>query len=153
MLEENQITLFIILGTVVLILATYLGFIFNKLKIQKEITAIKEMEYQEAVRKREESIVESLGLIARALINEQCDLSEGCIRIKKLKEIIPRLEDNKDLKIFNQMYAEIEKFPILEARNSQSSQEKFKQDKERFKIEDIYKIQIINTCKTLLDCI
>lgn len=153
MLEENQVIIFIALSTIVFVLSIYLGFVFNKLKVQKKISEQKELEYQNALVKREESIIESLGILARAVINEQCDLSEGCIRIKKLKEIIPRLEDNKDLKIFNLMYAEIEKFPTLEARNSQSASEKFNQDKERFKIEDIYKTQIVNASKTLLDCL
>jgi hypothetical protein len=153
MLQENQMILFISLAIVVFGLSIYLGFIFNQLKKQKELSLLKEKEYQEALKKREESILESLRLLSRAIINEQCEISEGCIRITKLKVIIPKLEENKDLKIFNQMYTEIERFPILETRNALSSKEKFNQDKERFRIEDIYKDQIIKACSSLLEAI
>lgn len=153
MIEDNQILVFSLLAVVVFVLSTYLGFLYNKLRMQKKYIELKEIEYKEAIEKRESSIKESLFQISRAVINDQCEVSEGCIRITKLKEIIPSLEEIEELKVFNHMFSEIEKFPYLEARDELSKQEKFKQDNERFAIEDKYRDRIKQGCKDLLEAI
>ena len=47
------------------------------------------------------------------------------------------------------MYEEIKKFPTHEARNKQSKQETFNQDKERCRIEDKYRDRMLKSLELL----
>lgn len=148
-IQENQIFLFSTLSVVVFVLATYLGFLLNKVKLQKKMNALRDQELETLRKQREQSIRESIIMIARAVVNEQCEVSEGVIRIKNLSDIIGM--DSLDiLKSINEMYERIKDFAILEERNSMPKQEKFNQDKKRFAIEDEYSAEVKKACKSIL---
>lgn len=150
LIQENQIIIFTFLAVIVFVLGTYLGFLINKVKLQKKMNDLRDQEIEQLRREREQSIKESIEILARAVINEQCEISEGCIRIKKLSEIID-FNISSELYVINKMYEEIKHFPILEERNTLSKQEKFNQDKKRFSIEDKYSAEIKMACKRILN--
>lgn len=150
-MQDYQTFIFTFLAIVVFILATYLGFLVNKLKIQKKVSKLHQLELDKLKQERELSIKESIAILSRAVINEQCEVSEGCIRIKKLLEIIEVDIDPSLIEPIESMYEQIKEFAILDERNALSKQEKYRQDKKRFAIEDRYQLQVKEACACLLE--
>lgn len=149
-IQENQILIFTLLSVIVFTLATYLGFVLNKVKVQNKINKLHLQEIEQLRIQRELSIKESIRILAKAVRDEQCEISEGCIRIVKLCEIID-LQNLKGFDVFNELYQEIKDFPFLEQRESLSKQEKFGQDNKRFAIEQKYEKRIKSACGDILN--
>jgi hypothetical protein len=143
---ENQVTIFSILAVIVFVLATYLGFLLNKIRIQKSINQANQQQLEKLKQDRENSVKESLEIIAKAVIQKQCEISEGCIRIKKLMDSIDMYQGFDGHEVFDKMYDEIKDFAILEERKKLTKQEKFTQDNQRFAIEKRYETQISHAC-------
>lgn len=78
---------------------------------------------------RFERILESVEIIAKAMLSEQCDLSEGVLRLKPLLDVL-----GKPLNRFTAMWAlfeTVQDMPILEARKQLKRNERMKFDLER----------------------
>ncbi|WP_334014137.1 DUF2489 domain-containing protein [Alteromonas sp. S167] len=134
------VALLIILG-----LGFYAGKMLFLLKQQKA--------RQEATRQsRVENITESLVLIAKAMEQQQCDLSEGVIRIVNLLNALP-IVDQPDYKTkYPHIYAlftEVSGFAILEERQKLSKAERRKQDIAREQIESEYESKVLSELPAL----
>ncbi|MFT2092820.1 DUF2489 domain-containing protein [Paraglaciecola sp. 2405UD69-4] len=112
-------------------LAFYAGSLLFKLKAQT-------LQKEKTTQKRVENIVESIQTIALAIEQQQCNLSEGCIRLTHLLECLP-IADKPDFKAqypgLYELYAAVEHLPTHEKRKAQSKQETWKQDLFREEIE------------------
>ncbi len=94
---------------------------------------------------------ESIKVIAQCMIEEQVELSEGSIRIKVLLDhVAPHLHDHPTFSIFSKMYTATEHMPTHEARKHADKKLIRKLDKERFKLEDDHKEEILKATKELL---
>ncbi|WP_301098338.1 DUF2489 domain-containing protein [Otariodibacter sp.] len=74
-------------------------------------------------------VSESIEIIAKAMLSDQCDLSEGVLRLKPLLDVL-----GKSLKNFPAMwelYQVVEDMPILDARKQLKRNERMKLDLER----------------------
>ena len=80
---------------------------------------------------------ESARIVALAVTQKQCDLSEGCLR---LRYILSQLED--EYEVLELMGEELSPFATHQARNDLDVQTKFQQDKLRFEIEKKYENQL-----------
>lgn len=113
----------IILAILILVsLTAYAVSLFLKLQKQKK-------QIQQAKNARYHNVVESIDIIARAMLAEQCDFSEGVLRLKPLLDVL-----GKKLSAFPAMWAlyqVVENMPILEARKHLKRNERMKLDLER----------------------
>lgn len=112
--------------------------IFFLLKLQKEQRA-KENEALQKAKEKESYILDSLDIITKALLQEQCEISEGCIRIRMLlisSKMIDHLKE--DYRVFEQMYQELKDLKTHKDRASLSSRERMQEDKKRFSVESEY---------------
>ena len=130
----SGIAVLIILG-----LGFYAGKLLFLLKQQKA--------KQEATRKsRVHNITESVVLIAKAMEQQQCELSEGVIRIVNLLNALP-LVTPPDFKAqypqIHALFTEVSGFAILEARQKLSKSERRKQDMAREQIESEYESKVL----------
>ena len=134
------VALLIILG-----LGFYAGKMLFLLKQQKA--------RQEATRQsRVENITESLVLIAKAMEQQQCDLSEGVIRIVNLLNALPIVEHPDYKTKYPHIYAlftEVSGFAILEERQKLSKAERRKQDIAREQIESEYESKVLSELPAL----
>lgn len=134
------VALLIILG-----LGFYAGKMLFLLKQQKA--------RQEATRQsRVENITESLVLIAKAMEQQQCDLSEGVIRIVNLLNALPIVEQPDYKTTYPHIYAlftEVSGFAILEERQKLSKAERRKQDIAREQIESEYESKVLSELPAL----
>ncbi|MGX2974710.1 DUF2489 domain-containing protein [Ursidibacter arcticus] len=113
----------IILAVLVLIsMAGYAISLFMKLnRQQKQLKQAKNARYL--------NILDSIDVIARAMLVEQCDFSEGVLRLKPLLDVL-----GKKLSQFSAMwelYQVVESMPILEERKTLKRNERMKLDLER----------------------
>lgn len=146
LLEYQYVTISILL-LIILLLSIGITYYYNDLKEKQKLIA----EYKEKEEQRIGDIHESLRIIALATIQDQCEISESCIRIHHLLKKTPAIDTSKiDYHIFKNLYQEIKKFATHEERKSLSNQERFNQDKERFSIEEQYKESYHLACEHLL---
>ncbi len=125
---------------VILGLGFYAGRLLFLLKQQKK-------RKNDATNARIANITESIILISKAMEQQQCDLSEGVIRIVNLLNALP-LNNPPDFKAkfphTHALFVEISGFAVLEARQQLSKQERRKQDKAREQIESEYESKVLD---------
>lgn len=130
----SGIALLIIIG-----LGFYAGKLLFLLKQQKA--------QQEATRYgRVKSISESIALIAKAMEQQQCELSEGVIRIVNLLNALPLVEPpnyKAQYPHIHSLFIEVSGFAILEARQKLTKVERRKQDLAREQIESEYESKVL----------
>lgn len=135
----------------VLILVSLAGYAFHlmmKLRLQKKREQALIEEAKVAQKARYLRILDSLDVIARAMISEQCDLSEGVLRLKPLLDVL-----GKKLSHYTAMwelYQVVENMPILEERKQLKRNERMKLDLEREAKEVELSEQIKLECQQLL---
>lgn len=128
MSQEYYVYVFIALGFVVLVpLAFYAGKLLFQLQQQdKARSKIRE--------DRVNNITESIQTIAFAMSQQQCNLSEGAIRLVNLLESLP-IPSQPDWKItypaLFSLYDSVKLLPTHEARAALSRQQRAEQDQSR----------------------
>ncbi len=114
--------LIILAVLIMLSLAGYAITLLVKLNRQKK-------QLQQAKNERYQNIIDSIDVIARAMLADQCDFSEGVLRLKPLLDIL-----GKKLSVFPAMWAlyqVVESMPILAERKNLKRNERMKLDLER----------------------
>ncbi len=152
-MTSSYVVLFGILGLIVLALSVYLGVLYGKLRVQKQAKLAQDKKVEQLLKEREETIIESLDTIALALSQGQCEPTEGCIRIKRLVDEIEVLRDEDGIAAFHEMYEEVKDFATLQDYKDLSKQERFKQDNQRYAIEEKYNQRILTASKNLRNLI
>ena len=133
---------FILLGAAFLIIAPlgyYAGTLLYKLKQQN----IK----KEQVRLgRVDTITDSIIVIVKAMQQQQCELSEGVIRIVRLLEALPISPQpvyRNDYPHTYSLFTEVSSFAILEERKQLPKKERMAQDLKRGQIESEFESKVL----------
>ena len=123
----TEIILLLIGAVIIIALGIYAGKMLFLLKQQKH-------RRESARNKRIESMLESIQTIAFAMQQQQCNYSEGAIRICSLLKALP-IEDIPDYSLIyphlHSLFDKVKDFPTHEERNALSKQERRQQDKLR----------------------
>jgi hypothetical protein len=142
-------TINIILGTagviVIVGLAIYAFRLMSQVKSQKD-------KRQAARMKRVASMQSSIQTIAFAMQQQQCDLSEGVIRICRLLEampVVPHPDYAKDFPYIHELFEKVKTYPTHEARSLLSKVQRREQDKERQEIESQLESKILTETEAL----
>lgn len=138
--------LFIILGAAIIIgLGVYAFRLMSLVKSQEE--------KQQAVRsKRVASMQESIQTIAFAMQQQQCDLSEGVIRICRLLEAMPvdpHPDYAKEFPFTHELFEKVKTYPTHEARSLLTKPQRREQDKERQELESQLESKILKETEGL----
>ena len=150
-MTTQTLIIFILLALVVLGLSIYLGVLYSKLRAQNK-ALIKARETAEiAIKERRKDIEMSLDTLALVIMQDQCEPTEGCIRVKKLIDEVEEYRDHPELEVFHTMYAEVKDFAIKEDYRNLSRQDAFKQDNKRFQVEEKYLSALKDASKSLRD--
>ena len=149
--------LWAVLSGIALIIIVGLGFYAGKLLFMLR----QQKARQEAARQsRIANITDSIIVIAKAMEQQQCDLSEGVIRIVNLLNALP-INSPPDFKAqypqVHALFTEVSGFAILEARQQLPKNERRKQDIAREQIESEYESKVLDElpplkayCETLI---
>jgi hypothetical protein len=109
---------------IVLLLAFYAGNLLYKLRGQTRIN-------RQRTTERIETIVQSIKTIASAMSQQQCNMSEGCIRLYRLLETLPLKERPDFGSIYvgvYSLYSDVNGLASHEKRKELSSHERHVQD-------------------------
>ncbi|MBL4741983.1 MAG: hypothetical protein COB75_03570 [Idiomarina sp.] len=112
---------------IIMALAFYATKLVRRLKYQNQLRDV-------AVQKRVDRIDESIITIAKAMQQEQCPLSEGCLRIVVLLDHRPESVEYdyaKDYPAMHEMYDKIKHMPTHENRKKFPKKKIREMDKER----------------------
>ncbi len=124
-----KIFLIVLAALILISLAGYAIHLMLKLRIQKRREKALLEEAKQAQKERYLRILESIDVIAKAMMSEQCDLSEGVLRLKPLLDVLGR-----KLSQYTAMWAlyqVVENMPILDERKKLKRNERMKLDLER----------------------
>lgn len=138
-------------------LAFYAGQLLYKLNTQKKYIAQQQLKKQQQLAKsrqqRNLKLADSIHLIARAMNEEQCEFSEGCLRIWVLMSQYS-FEQEQDLTErypgIYAMYDVVKDMPTHEARKKYSKKDVFKQDTARWRAEEANTAAIKADCEKLI---
>ena len=149
-----QTTLIITAIAIVLVLATYAGWLHYKLwKLKKEKTAQKGQvaTYDPNPGSgRKVSIEKTLYVLADALINEKMTHTEGCLRICATANNLEDIETfRKEYGVLFRVAEATAHFPILDDWQALSREEQKRYTRERKEIEDKYKDAVEEAVKRL----
>jgi hypothetical protein len=140
-----NIAFFLVALSIIAGLAFYAGSLMCKLRTQQQLR-------NQKTQQRIDNISESIQTIAKALEQQQCNLSEGCIRLFHLLEALP-VKDKPD---FSQqftglysLYEQVKDFPTHNVRKSQSKRETKQQDLQREELESQLESQILKDVSVL----
>lgn len=151
MLELYFWPILITLVIVIVGLSFLAGRLWRQISDHKRIQTKQIQEKMAKEVERKEFVEESLRIITKSMLEGQCDLSEGCIRVRMLIERTDNIDaKNEEFKVFFDMYEEIKHFKTHEARKELSKQELFNEDKERLKIEERYRDLLLEASRRLL---
>ena len=91
---------------------------------------------QEAAVARAKNLQVSIDAISRAVVSDQCDVSEGAMRLKPLMDAVdPAWADRSDLQPILHLAEALADQPIKDARKALPKQERMRFDLERMKLE------------------
>lgn len=128
-------------------LAIYAGMLFARLKRQQEMQL-------QAINARNERILDSVRVIAHAVLEGQCDYSEGAIRLTNLLDALQIKEGRAFAAEFPGLYSLYEKvkeMPTHEARRALKRNEVMKLDLERSGYEAELETQLLKDVAQLKD--
>ena len=120
-------------------LSFYAGYLVFRLRTQQKLR-------KQKTQQRINKIFQSIQTIAKTLEQQQCNLSEGCIRIFHLLEALP-VKNKPDysqqfIGIYS-LYNQVKDFPTHDVRKAQSKIETKKQDLQREELEAQLESQIL----------
>ena len=126
-------------------LSFYAGNLVLRLRTQQKLR-------KQKTQQRINKIFQSIQTIAKTLEQQQCNLSEGCIRIFHLLEALP-VKNKPDysqqfIGIYS-LYNQVKDFPTHDVRKAQSKIETKKQDLQREELEAQLESQILRDVSVL----
>ncbi|MBU2113864.1 MAG: DUF2489 domain-containing protein [Gammaproteobacteria bacterium] len=150
---NSTILLLLAAAVIVAALAFYAGKLLWQLQQQTKQRQQDELQYQQKLADKRRYLTDSIILICRAMLEQQCELSEGALRVWVLLDHLqPDRQPDPVLSYpgLHQMYQVVKDMPTHEARKQQTKQQLFQQDKIRLNAEQELKQAILADSKALL---
>jgi len=123
-------------------IAVLAGFIIRQLRTL-QASKRRQEKAENFQKKRRDSMVESLQVLAMAVEAEQMEYSEACLRIKGLLDHVkPELLQQAPFEVFQEVHDLIQHMPTHQARQDTETRFVEKMDKERLAIEEAHASRI-----------
>lgn len=141
--------LIILAVLIVLSLAGYAIYLWGKVNNQQALEKELRKQAEQEKKARFERIIESIEVIAQAMRTEQCDLSEGVLRLKPLLDVLGQKLTNYSA--MWALYELVQDMAILEERKTLKRNERMRQDLAREAKEAELFEQIQAECRQLIE--
>lgn len=150
-----QLILFILALVIIVALAGYALFLHREVKKkQLEVLEADNAERklaQENLDKRNNSIISDIRFISQALITDQCEVTEGVLRIHHLADAIDSdLMLQPEFSTLHEHFNQCKDMAIKDAYKQLSKKQRFQQDNQRFRLEEQNKDGVIIEAKLLI---
>lgn len=144
----SEMTAWLLLGAAVIVVVGLAGYAMTLWREVKRREAFR----RDEIRRANDNCLESLGLIAHAMLNDQVDPTEGSLRCKVLLEIIdPRLLDRGDFCVFGEVHQRTVHLHTHAARQALTPRERLKEDRQRLAVEDELRERVMDAARAVLD--
>lgn len=144
--------LVIIAVIVVLALAAYAGWLLWRLYRQRRFQRGQEAEYRRRKKEHEDYLIDSIHLIARSMLQDELDLSEGVIRLTYLLDTLGLPEEERAaFSALDGLHEKVKGFDTHEARRRLPSDERLRQDSEREAHELEHREAVLGAVRQLVD--
>ena len=136
-------TLIVLLAVFCILMFGLVGWLYMRQRAALKINQARIAGLQDMLKKQYQHRVESIGVIASAMMDKQCEYTEGCIRLKQLVEQVePEILGKEEFKVIKLMYSETEHMPIKEQWTQLDKTAKQKFTQQRFKLEAKHEVAI-----------
>ncbi len=144
-------TLLIILAvTVVIPLAWYAWSLTRKVQAMEEQQEREEAEAAMQLRKYQEELISDIRFVSRSVLQQQCDITEGVLRLEYLlKGLDPDVWHMDELASLRAHHTATRSMPILDEYKALTPKQQFKIDKERLTLEHDNRLTIERDLKWL----
>jgi len=139
---------------VILGLAFYAGILISKIKIQTKRNEQQKAEQQAKKQQRNDTICDSIRVIALATTQKQCNVSEAAIRLTVLLETLvleTAIDVDKEYPALSALFHKVKTMPTHEKRKSVPTKELKKLDQQRLAFEMELEEKIIAETFLLVD--
>ncbi|GAB2799952.1 DUF2489 domain-containing protein [Halomonas shantousis] len=107
---------------------------------------------RDEIRRANENCLESLDVIARAMLADQVDLIEGALRCKVLLEIIePQLVERSRFHVFAEVHRRAGHLHTHSARQALSPRQRLEEDRERIALEEELRAPLQQAAHAVVD--
>ncbi|WP_340148191.1 DUF2489 domain-containing protein [Modicisalibacter xianhensis] len=146
--EMSETAAWLMLGAGVIVFIALSSYATKLWREVKRREALKKDE----VRRANDNCLQSLELLATAMLNDQVDPIEGSLRCKVLLEIIdPALIERSGFRIFGEVHQRTSHLHTHSARRELSPRERMREDRERLAVEDELRDSILQAARNVLD--
>lgn len=105
---------------------------------------------QQLQQQQKQQLLEAINIIARTMVEQDLNSTEGCIRLRVLLEKLdPELLESDEYKVIDDMYQRSKEFATHKARRSLPITERLIQDQQREAMEEELKQEIKNAAQAL----
>ncbi len=134
----------IILGLLIIaLLAGYAWHLTRQVKVVEQRQQEEEAQAAMQLRNRQLELLQDIRFIARSVLDEQCEITEGVLRIQYLMSALdPAVWERDELCAVRSHYQSTSSMPILDAYKQLSRKEQFKLDQQRWALENENKTAI-----------
>lgn len=140
------------LAVVCVSLAVYIVYLLRQNKQRKQEHSDVSEAYAASALKQRTYLIDSIRIISRGILEDQCPLAEGCIRIKVLLDnLSPQLHQQDTLAVIELVYGKTEHIPMLDEWKKLSSEDKRKYQQELESVERQHAEAIRAAAKLLRD--
>lgn len=122
-----------------LIIALLAGYAWH---LTRKVNAVKQRQQEEEaqaalqLRNRQLDLLQDIRFIARSVLDEQCEITEGVLRIQYLLSALdPTVWEQDELRAVRSHYQSTASMPILDAYKQLPRKEQFKLDQQRWALE------------------
>lgn len=152
-MSQSTQLLLILIG--VLLIVGLSWFIYRMVKKERQQKADRIAQLTEIENKAQEQrdyLVESVRVISLAIRDDQCEMAEGCIRLKVLLDhLAPTLHQHEDFSIINEMFEATKHMPILDEWKKLKLRQRFELTVERENLEKEHRDAILNAATKLAE--
>lgn len=122
-----------------LIIALLAGYAWHLTRKVKAVTQRQQQEEAQAalqLRNRQLELLQDIRFVARAVLDEQCEITEGVLRIQYLLSALdPTVWEQDELRTTRSHYQSTASMPILDAYKQLPRKEQFRLDQQRWALE------------------
>lgn len=144
----SNTTAWLLLGSVVVIVG---GLGIYALSLWREVKR-RDLLRHEEVRRANDNCLESLDVIARAMLADQMDLTEGSLRCKVLLEIIdPQLLERPALHVFTEVHRRTAHLHTHSSRQALTPYQRLQEDRQRLAVEDELRTGVLDGALAVIE--
>lgn len=145
----------IIASLIIISLALYAFYLHTQIKSRQKAAQLKDEEErllaQENLDKRNNNIITDIRFIAQSLVSEQCEITEGVLRIHHLADALDSdIMLQQKFSTLHQHFNTCKSMAIKEAYKALNKKLRFQQDQQRFRLEQDNKDQVLAEAQLLI---